>query len=60
MKKIAMITGATGGIGLSTAKILGKAGYSIILNGIDKAQGKDAEKTLTDLDIPVDIYYFDV
>ena len=33
---LAVITGGTGGIGLCTAKELGKAGYDIIITGIDE------------------------
>ena len=32
--KIAIVTGATGGIGFEVAKRLGKDGFTIILNGI--------------------------
>ena len=60
MKKYAMLTGATGGIGLATAKILGKAGYSIILNGIDEAQGKEASLQLGEQGVDHEIHYFDV
>jgi meso-butanediol dehydrogenase/(S,S)-butanediol dehydrogenase/diacetyl reductase len=60
MIKYAMITGGTGGIGLATAKALGKEGYSIILNGIDKEQGINAIKELEELEIPAEIFYFDV
>ena len=59
-KRYAMLTGATGGIGLATAKILGKAAYSIILNGIDKEQGKEASAQLAKMDIEHEIHYFDV
>jgi len=60
MKKFAMLTGATGGIGLATAKVLGKAGYSLIINGIDEEQGKAASAELTDLGIEHRICYFDI
>lgn len=60
MSKTAMITGGTGGIGMETAKALGKQGYDIILNGIDAEQGDAAVKTLTDMGIKVDLYLYDV
>jgi len=60
MKKLALITGGTGGIGLATAKTLGKAGYQIILNGIDDEAAKIALKELSDLNIEVEYYHFDV
>ena len=59
MKRYAMITGGTGGIGLATAKALGKAGYSIILNGISEDHGKQAVSELKELGIEVDFYLYD-
>lgn len=60
MQKIAMITGATAGIGLATARELGKEGYKIILNGIDANQAEEALKELRSLGIDVSLYLFDV
>ena len=60
MSKIAMITGGTGGIGLATAKALGKQGYDIILNGIDETQGKDAVKALEAEGVKIDLFFYDV
>ncbi|WZL81181.1 SDR family NAD(P)-dependent oxidoreductase [Vallitaleaceae bacterium 9-2] len=60
MKKNALITGGTGGIGLSTAKALGKLGYHIILNGIDQEQGKQAVQELEKENISVELHIFDV
>ena len=37
--KVAVITGATGGIGFQVAKRLGKDGYIVVLNGIEDEQG---------------------
>ncbi|MBB6479889.1 SDR family NAD(P)-dependent oxidoreductase [Spirochaeta isovalerica] len=60
MSKIAMITGGTGGIGMETAKALGKQGYEIILNGIDSAQGEKALQTLADMGIKAELFLYDV
>ena len=43
--KVAIITGATGGIGFEVARTLGKKGYTVILNGIeDEAGAKRVEE----------------
>lgn len=60
MKKLAMVTGGTGGIGLETAKALGKQGYDIILNGRDLDKGEAAVKLLESEGINVDFFQFDV
>lgn len=60
MKKYAMITGGTGGIGLATAKTLGAAGFDIIINGIDETQGQNALKELGELGIEAELFMFDV
>ena len=36
----AVITGATGGIGGATTRALGRAGYEVIITGIDLEAGK--------------------
>ena len=46
MKKIALITGATRGIGKAVAFTLGKAGYTIMLNGILQEEGEETVKEL--------------
>lgn len=60
MKKYALITGGTGGIGFETAKTLGKAGYDIIINGIDEEQGKIALNELRKEGITAELFMFDV
>lgn len=58
--KVAVITGATGGIGFAVAKRLGNDGYTVILNGIEDSKGAERLKELTDLGISAEYYGFDV
>lgn len=55
----AVITGGTRGIGLSTAKALGAAGYDIIITGIDKEAAVTALKELEALNIKSEFIYAD-
>jgi meso-butanediol dehydrogenase/(S,S)-butanediol dehydrogenase/diacetyl reductase len=57
---IAVITGATGGIGYQVAKKLGHEGYTVILNGIESIKGEELVKELTSLGIISEYYGFDV
>ena len=45
-EKVAVITGAASGIGLSTAQLLGDMGATIILLDIKECEGKEAEKKI--------------
>jgi NAD(P)-dependent dehydrogenase (short-subunit alcohol dehydrogenase family) len=59
-EKVAVITGATGGIGFEVSKRLGKDGYTVILNGIEDEKGAERVKELTDAGITAEYYGFDV
>ena len=58
--KIALVTGATGGIGFQSAKQLGKDGFTVILNGINDDAGAERVKELTAEGLSVEYYGFDV
>jgi NAD(P)-dependent dehydrogenase (short-subunit alcohol dehydrogenase family) len=58
--QLAIVTGATGGIGFAVAKRLGNEGYTVILNGIDDDAGAERLKELKDAGIEADYYGFDV
>ena len=59
-KNVALVTGATGGIGFEVAKRLGQDGFTVILNGIEDDKGAERVKELTDLGIEAEYYGFDV
>ena len=59
-KKVAIVTGATGGIGFAVAKRLGKAGYIVVINGIENEAGAKRIEELTAEGIDAEYYGFDV
>jgi len=58
--KIAIVTGATGGIGFEVAKRLGFDGYTVILNGIEDEKGAERISELKALNIDAEYRGFDV
>jgi NAD(P)-dependent dehydrogenase (short-subunit alcohol dehydrogenase family) len=58
--KVAIITGATGGIGFEVAKRLGKDGFTVIVNGRHPEKGAEAVKQLTGEGIDAHYHNFDV
>ena len=50
-KKIALVTGATGGIGFQVAKRLGQDGYTVVLSDIDDEKGAARLAELTEAGI---------
>lgn len=59
-QKIAVVTGATGGIGFEVSKRLGQDGFTVILNGIDDKAGAAKVEELTSLGIDAEYRGFDV
>ena len=59
-QKVAVITGATGGIGFQVAKRLGQDGYAVVLNGIEDEAGAQRVAELTAEGITAEYYGFDV
>ncbi|MBI9058123.1 MAG: SDR family oxidoreductase [Labilibaculum sp.] len=58
--KVAVVTGATGGIGFQVAKRLGKDGYTVVLNGIEDEAGAKRVEELAAEGITAEYYGFDV
>lgn len=58
--KIAVVTGATGGIGFEVAKRLGKDGFTVVLNGINDEAGAEKLAELTAEGISAEYRGFDV
>jgi len=59
-KKVAIVTGATAGIGLAVAKRLGQDGFTVVINGIEHDEGAKRVKELQAEGITAEYYGFDV
>ncbi|MEM7659816.1 MAG: SDR family NAD(P)-dependent oxidoreductase [Bacteroidota bacterium] len=58
--RLAIVTGATGGIGFAVAKRLGKDGFTVVLNGIEHEEGAKRVAELTAEGIDAEYCGFDV
>ncbi|MGB5983031.1 MAG: SDR family NAD(P)-dependent oxidoreductase [Nonlabens sp.] len=58
--KVAVVTGATGGIGFQVAKRLCEDGYTVVMNGIDDEAGNERLKELKDAGHDAEYRGFDV
>ncbi len=58
--RVAIITGATGGIGFEVAKRLGLDGYTVVLNGIEDEAGAQRVEELVALGVKAEYCGFDV
>lgn len=59
-RKVAIVTGATGGIGFEVAKRLGKDGFTVVLNGIQDEEGAKKVEELVAEGIDAEYCGFDV
>jgi NAD(P)-dependent dehydrogenase (short-subunit alcohol dehydrogenase family) len=58
--RVAIVTGATGGIGFEVVKRLGTDGYTVVLNGLDDNAGAEKVKELKGHGITCEYVGFDV